>query len=271
MAKSELATTKRPNFELAIASADSTPAELVETLQETLGGRLRPYDLQRIVWPSGKATSFEIPTLSGDTEPVKELVAIPVLVQTTRLFWGSKNTAEGTQPDCKSDDGINGLPTERGRQLGATGACEACPLGQWGPNNTPPACKERRDLFLLLEGQFFPMVLSVPPSSIKIWRDYIKPLSLQGIPFWGSITKFKLTTAQNANGDPFAQLKCEFVGRVSPEEKERLSEYRKVLAATFKAGLEATRQESREIADQPPVEVKRPVFDELGNEMPLEE
>lgn len=285
----------RTDFDLAIVSAESTPAELVETLQETLGGRLRPYDLQRIVWPSGKATTWEIPTVGGETVPAKEIVAVPILTTITRQFWEKRSVGpDNTPPVCKSDDGERGEPTERGRELGATGDCRTCPLAQWGPNNTPPACKERRELYLLMESQYFPMVLSVPPSSIKVWRDFVKPLSLQGVAPWAAVVRFKLTTATNPNGDPYALLKLELVGRVPPEHKERLRQYRETLTATFRAGLEATRQEARagsapvappaqpqpeparaaksgarkQANPQPPTQ---PVFDELGNEMPLEE
>lgn len=269
------------DFNLAIVAADSTPAELVETLQETLGGRLRPYDLQRIVWPSGKATTWEIPTLGGETEPAKEIVAVPVLTTVTRQFWERKSVgADNTPPVCKSDDGERGEPTERGRELGASGDCRTCPLAQWGPNNTPPPCKERRDLYLLMEGQYFPMVLSIPPSSVKVWREFVKPLSLQGIAPWTAVVRLKLTTATNPGGDPYALLKLEFVGRVPAEHKERLKAYREALTATFRASLETTRQEARAHSHSQPQaqpqptptpRAQKPVFDELGNEMPLEE
>jgi hypothetical protein len=273
-------------FDLAVASAEATPAELVEALQETLGGKLRPWDLQRIVWPAGKATTWEIPTAGGETTPAKEIVAVPVLAQTTRLFWEKRDAKRGEDvppPDCKSDDGETAQPTERGRALGATGVCATCPLAQWGEGNRPPACKERRDLYLLLEGQFFPMVLSVPPSSIKIWRDYIKPLSLQGITPWMAVTRFKLTTETGAGGDPYASLKLEYVGKLPPEQKGRIKEYRETLLATFKAGLEATRAErgGRQVerTGEPPKPHPRqgtkPEFtatgDPTGEEMPIEE
>lgn len=272
----------KADFDLAIVAADSTPAELVETLQETLGGRLRPYDLQRIVWPSGKATTWEIPTVGGDTVPAKEIVAVPILTTVSRQFWERKSVgADTTPPVCKSDDGEHGHPTERGRELGATGDCRTCPLAQWGPNNTPPACKERRDLFILREGDMFPMVLSIPPSSLKVWKEYVRPLGLQGLPHWMAITRFKLQTATNPNGDPYAQLKLEFVGKIDPSQKEILKQYREALIATFRAGLEATRLEQQAALGAPatpspaaPVataEPKRPEFNELGEEMPLEE
>lgn len=236
----ELAVAK--GFEVAITTAESTPVELIETLQETLGGKLRPYDLQRIVWPSGKSTTWELPGLGGETIPAKEIVAIPILTMASRQFWERKSSGPDTSPpECKSNDGEVGEPTERGRQLGATGDCRTCPLAQWGPNNTPPACKERRELYLLLEGQYFPLVLSVPPSSIKVWRDFVKPLSLQGVAPWGTVIRLKLQTATNPTGEPYAQLKIEFVGKLEPEHKEKLRQYREVLMATFKAGLESSR------------------------------
>lgn len=273
---------KSTQFDLAIATAEATPPELLETLQETLGGRLRPYDLQRIVWPSGKATTWEIPTLGGETEPAKEIVAVPVLTTVTRQFWARKSVGpDNTPPVCKSDDGERGEPTERGRELGATGDCRSCPLAQWGPNNTPTACKERRELFLLMEGQYFPMVLSIPPSSVKVWREFVKPLSLQGIAPWTAVVRLKLTTATNPGGDPYALLKLELVGKLPPEHRERLRQYREALTATFRASLEATRLERNNpalVASATPsagapvatAEPKRPEFNDLGEEMPLD-
>jgi len=273
---------KSTQFDLAIATAEATPPELLETLQETLGGRLRPYDLQRIVWPSGKATTWEIPQAGGDTMPVKEIIALPILTTVSRQFWEKKSSGPDTTPPvCKSDDGERGHPTERGRELGATGDCRTCPLAQWGANNTPPACKERRELFILREGDMFPMVLSIPPSSLKVWKEYVRPLGFQGLPHWMAITRFKLQTATNPNGDPYAQLKLEFVGKVDPNQKEVLKQYREALMATFRAGLEATRLEQQAALGAPatpspaaPVTTakpKRPEFNELGEEMPLEE
>ena len=62
-------------------------------------------DLEVIKSPTGGATSFMVPGLSGE-EPVKELTGILIGYDTPRAYWEESNPVEGTPPQCYSDDSI---------------------------------------------------------------------------------------------------------------------------------------------------------------------
>ncbi len=54
------------------------------------------------------------------------------------------------------------------------GSCDSCPLNQYGSGkNGAKACKNRRRLYLLREGDIFPVILSLPTGSLKSFTRYL--------------------------------------------------------------------------------------------------
>ena len=75
--------------------------------------------------------------------------------------YATKYTGGNQPPDCCSFDGVTG-EGEPG------GACRKCPLNQFGSGeNGAKACKNRRRIYVLREGEIFPLLLSLPTGSLQ--------------------------------------------------------------------------------------------------------
>lgn len=153
--------------------------ELAELLAEVFGDRdesLSVSDLPRAKVPSGESKSFQI----GDDDPVKKIRGIMIVRQERRNYW-AKSISEGgggQAPNCYSRDGVHGVGINGpGSADNPTGLCEHCPLSQWsenGEDRVPPPCKPQEAVLLLTEDSAFPLLLTVPRTSQKALRDYVK-------------------------------------------------------------------------------------------------
>ena len=79
-------------------------------LAANLGNRrIDPWNFDTATWPSGKSTSFELPTLEG-SKPVKEIVGIILHWNEGRVFYEKDfDEGGGSPPDCHSVDLIKGV------------------------------------------------------------------------------------------------------------------------------------------------------------------
>ncbi len=153
--------------------------ELAELLAEVFEGRdegLSFSDLPRAKVPSGESKSFQI----GDDDPVKKIRGIIIVRQERRNYW-EKSISEGggnQAPDCSSRDGEHGVGVNGPDSAdNPTGLCANCPFSQWaedGENRVPPPCKPQEVMLILTEESAFPLVLTVPRTSMRESRNYVK-------------------------------------------------------------------------------------------------
>lgn len=87
-------------------------------------------------------------------------------------------------PLCYSKDGI--APAEDAEERQAK-KCAVCPHNQWGSRITDSGakgkkCADVKRLAVALPGMLNdPMLLRVPPTSLKVWDNYVKMLQKKGI------------------------------------------------------------------------------------------
>ena len=145
--------------------------EMREILRENLGDgqSISAADLRRIKVPTGGATTWLVPPISGDeAQPV--LRGIIMHRGYRRAYW-EKGMDEGggkARPQCSSDDGITGVGNPGG-------SCEQCPLAQFGSHKRKPdaqACKHMMMLFMLPENSILADIIVVPPSSLGMMRKF---------------------------------------------------------------------------------------------------
>jgi hypothetical protein len=138
---------------------------------------------ERIKIPSAGSTVFEMPGEGDDTESVKEFSAVILYHHPLFAYYKSKYTGGNNPPDCGSFNGIAGEGNPGGN-------CKACPLNQFGSGeNGAKACKNRRRVYVLKEGEIFPLLLSLPTGSLSsaITRasqdvaDYDRATALEGL------------------------------------------------------------------------------------------
>ena len=125
---------------------------------------------ERIKIPSGGTTIFEIPNEDGDMDAVKEFSAVILWHHPLRVYYQEKYTGGNSPPDCGSIDGVCGDGDPGGE-------CRRCPLNQFDTGeNGAKACKDRRRVYVLREGEVFPLLLSLPTGSLKEFTKYLKRL-----------------------------------------------------------------------------------------------
>ena len=102
----------------------------------------------RIKMPSGDTTVFQIPSEDPDEpELAKEFSAVILHHHPIRAYFKEKYTGGTNPPDCGSLDAVEGHGNPGG-------ACESCIYNAFGTGeNNAKACKERRRLYLLREGE----------------------------------------------------------------------------------------------------------------------
>lgn len=186
----------------------------MEDMAEELNGLEGGFD--RIKIPSGGMTVFEMPGEAEDSpETVKEFSAVILYHHPILQYYREKYTGGSNPPDCGSYDGVTGVGTPGG-------SCAKCPLAQFGSGeNNGKACKSRRRVFLLREGELFPMILSLPTGSLREFSRYIKRLLSKGRKSNTVVTRFSLKKATNSSGIAYSQAAFG-VDRALSEEEQRL-------------------------------------------------
>lgn len=214
-----------------------------ETMAEELDGLEGGFD--RVKIPAGGATMYELPGEEADEpEAVKEFSAVILYHHPVLQYYKEKYTGGSNPPDCGSFDGVTG-EGEPG------GVCAKCPLNQFGSGeNNAKACKNRRRMFLLREGELFPLILSLPTGSMKEFSRYIKRLLSKGKKSNMVVTRFSLKKATNSSGIAYSQAQFAVDRTLTAEEQiliNRLSE--QVKAYSRRVGFDAEEAETAPLVD----------------------
>ena len=172
---------------------------LAEALADEMTGLNVSFD--RIPVPIGGGTSFEVPgELPGETDTVKEFSGVILLQHPLNAYYRTEYQGGNNPPDCGSYDGITGVGNPGG-------SCARCPLNEFDSGaNGGKACKNKRRIFLLREGEVFPAVLTLPSGSVKDFGLYIKRLLNKGRRSNAVVTRFSLKKASNAGGKVYSQV-----------------------------------------------------------------
>lgn len=193
------------------AVAPAGELSIAEVLAENLGGEsLSPSDLDKIKVPSGGGTMWDVPYVDGEKQ-VKDLDCVVVYSRMTRSFYATEFTGGSNPPDCYSPDCLHGIGVPGGE-------CLTCPNADWESDpkgGKGKACKERRLMFLLLPGAQLPVVLRIPPSSLKKAKQYLLRLVSINVPMPCAITRMTLSKEKNDGGIAYSGINFAFVSKVS--------------------------------------------------------
>lgn len=212
-------------------------------------------DFDRVKIPSGGGLAFEVPGDDPDNpDMVKELVGLIVDHHPVNAYWPEQYSGQGNPPTCSSLDGKVGIGNPGGK-------CQNCPYNKWGsaPDGSGgKACKNMHRIYLLRQGEMFPLLLTLPPTSIKPFSNYIaKRIVSRGRRSYGVLTKITLKREQNKNGIAYSQAQFAVAGELSPEETAKAAEYAKgIKAITRTIGVEAADYETDRSANNLPFNVE---------------
>lgn len=169
-----------------------------EAIASEMDGLATVFD--RIRMPSGDTTVFQIPSEDPDEpELAKEFSAVILYHHPIRAYFKTKYTGATTPPDCGSLNAQEGHGNPGGN-------CEACIYNAFGTGeNNSKACKERRRLYLLREGELFPVMLSLPTGSLKEFSRYVMRCLSKGHKTSAIVTRISLARATNKGGIAYAK------------------------------------------------------------------
>lgn len=222
MGKNEVSVAEN-NFNL-VTLADAGFADAIAEEMEGLGSI--PFD--RVKIPSGGGLAFEVPGEDEDSpESATELVGVILHHHAVNAYWKEKFAGGNEQPDCSSFDGKTGVD----RETGECKNCAECPFNQFGSDGAGKACKNVHRIYLLREGNPVPIILSLPPTSLKYMRDYIgKRILVRGMRSYDVITKITLKKEKNAAGIAYSRAVFTLVSKLDENQKAEA----KAMAETIK-------------------------------------
>ena len=209
MAKNEVAVA---NGTFDLVTLEGAIAEAIAEEMDGLG--TVPFD--RVKIPSGGGIAFELPGEDeDDAESATELVGVILFHHPVNAYWKEKFAGGNEQPDCSSMDGKVGI----NRETGECKDCASCPYNQFGSDGSGKACKNAHRVYMLREGNPVPLVLSLPPTSLKYMRDYIsKRILLKGMRCYYAVTKITLKKEKSAAGITYSRAAFTFVSKLTPEQ-----------------------------------------------------
>ena len=221
MAKNELMVLE--NFELAISG------EIADIMAEELDG-LGEIPFDRVKIPSGGGVAFEIPGDDPDSPDLaKEIAGIVIDHHPVNAYWESKYDGQNTPPSCSSMDGKIGTEPETGEMHN----CQNCPYNEFGSDGEGKKCKNMHRLYILQEGSPLPFILTLPPTSIKNWKDYLgKRIVIKGHRPHHVITKITLKKETNKQGIAYSSAQFAIGGKINDSMKAELDRYKESIKKT---------------------------------------
>jgi len=210
--KKETAITTKKNNETAISGySQLANINMGEMMSEELDGLDTGFE--RIKIPSAGSTVFEIPGENpNESETVKEFSAIILFHHPLYAYYKSKYTGGNNPPDCGSFDGVFG-------EGDPGGDCKTCKYNKFGTGeNGSKAFKNRRRIYVLREGEIFPLLLSIPTGSLRELTRYLKRLLSKGKKSNSVVTRFSLKKATNSTGLAYSQAQFSIDRVLTPDE-----------------------------------------------------
>lgn len=189
---------------------------------------------QRVKIPGGGNLQFELPGDNPeDPEYSKTLQGIIIHHHAANAYWpDGESEDENVPPVCSSTDGCTGMG-EPG------GACKICALNQYGSgeNDRGKACKNMRHVYLLRSGDYLPILLSLPPTSLKPFMDFVSAAFIaRRRASYGSLVEIGLKRMDNGNLYSVATFKKlhDFSGPQLAEVKAYTEGFKQQVKGTLK-------------------------------------
>ena len=187
--------------------------DLMADLQENLTGLTLRYD--RIKIPSANSPVFEVPGENDESEMAKELRGVIVLQHPANSFYAEAYTGGSNPPDCGSYDGVTGSTGQE---------CATCPMNVFGSGQgQSKACKNKRMLYILPEGELFPQMFCVPTGSLKEFSQYLKRQLSRGRRLSQIVTKITLKKATSSGGIAYSQCVFTFERMLDAAEQAAIA------------------------------------------------
>lgn len=146
-----------------------------------------------------------------DTDKKAETIK-GIILDTNRCnaYWPDSFEGEGTPPSCMSLDGIAPMA---GVDCPMSTSCKDCEQNQFGSDidektgepTAGKACKNMRRIHILLPESSIPYRLTLPPSALRAWDEYVTSLTGKRLPYQAVIVEISLKEAKNKAGIAYSE------------------------------------------------------------------
>jgi len=217
--------------EYALLKTDAK--HMLAVIKANMGdGGLSAFDLTRIKMPAGGGTVWQVPSLKG-VKNIETIEGVVIHWQDVRAYWARAFSGEGTPPDCSSDTCAMG-------QGDPGGECAHCPFAAFGTATNAKgepargqACKQVRRLFILTPGSLLPVLIAVPPGSLKKLVEYFRLLAGSGLFYWQVSTRLTLSATKNADGITYSQITVAPGAPLDPDQAAIVQKVAEAIAPTL--------------------------------------
>lgn len=222
-----LAVTEKPQVptvEFALEmGADVDPRKVMQFYKE-LGESEDGMTGFRAVVGLGGSTAFTVKTGIGDDQFPSKIYGIVLYSHDFNVYFNDE--LQGEPPECFSGDGITG----HNRITGETCDCSKCPRNRRSDGKKSKECRNKKRTYVLTEGLMVPMVLDLPPASLKSgWKPYQSALRMIGFRSPHEVlTEFSLERATNANKNIYSKIIMKPVGLLPKETVKTVEAIRTV-------------------------------------------
>lgn len=216
----------KKNAELAAIDVSKFQIKTIDTtvtaddISDELDG-LGTIPLDRAKFPGSGGTQFEISDEDDEDETINADSITGVIVHHHPMNSRWEKAYEGSQepPVCSSLDGKTAINVATGEVL----TCANCPYNQYGSaagNANSKACKNIHRLFIVRDSNPVPLIVALPPTSLKSFRNYIsKKLLMKGKKCNQVVTRITLKAEKSQSGMKYAKGVFEKVGDLNEGQK----------------------------------------------------
>ena len=234
--KREIAVVNMSEFALAAMDRE----EMREVITENLGGGggIGAFDLTRIKVPTAGGTYWAMPEAVDGTErpPAKAIEGVILHTSMERSYWKNKmGSGDSPAPDCTSSDCVTGVGNPGG-------SCATCKFAQFGTatgDDGKPgrgqACKQSVFVFMLCPESIMPVLLILPPTSIKPLKQYRIRLTGASMAISRVLTSLSLSKESNKGGTAYSRVDFAIAGKLTAEDAAMVNGYRAAMGPLFNA------------------------------------
>ena len=216
-------------------------AEDLKNVMDELGDIMSRKIFGVVTIAGGGAGVFKV-LEPGAEEPTSGVQSIDCVILASHLInvrWGHDygSREDGERPACRSMDGKTGVELETGE----THDCDACPYNQFTEDGGRKVCTNKRQLYIMREGDLLPVLFALPPSALKAYDMYRVHATL-GLrtPMSALLTRITLKSKKSGNGTEYSTPVFTAVGKLPLEESKRMTAFAKqIMEAAQRAGIEA--------------------------------
>lgn len=223
------------------------PEELQELVEANLGdlGAISTFDLPRIKLPTGGGSEWQLPTLEG-AKGQKIFEAIVLAWKNVRSYWPDA-FAGGIPPQCMSLDARIGIGDPGG-------SCRTCKFAQFGSDGRGDgqACKQMIRLLVMTKKTIIPFMLSLPPTSIKEWRQYTMKLLAAQLRPDIVVTRFTIDVRSNKDGIKYGVANFVMASELDPKDAAALQAFSQTVAPILSSTVSSEDYQAEPQDEDPP-------------------